>query len=58
LNFARLSTAAIGLAAIETYSCLTLSGFLAVSGSSFIRKQNTVFAGAKVTHFQTRARKL
>ena len=32
VNFARLSTTIIGLIVIETYSCLTLSGFLAVSG--------------------------
>ncbi len=32
MNLARLSIAIMGLDAIETYSCLTLSGFLAVSG--------------------------
>jgi hypothetical protein len=32
LDFAKLFTAAVGLAAIETYRRFTLSGFPAVSG--------------------------
>ena len=57
MSFARLSTAIIVLAAIETYSCLTLSGFLAVSGLLFNQKRNMVFEGAKVHLIFNRTRK-
>jgi len=55
---ARLSIAATGVAATETYMRLTLSGFLAVSGLLFNRKHYSVFEGAKVRLFSFHARKL
>ncbi len=49
--FARLSTVFIVLNAIETYSCLTLSGFLAVSGFYALRKQNIFSRVQKYNYF-------
>jgi hypothetical protein len=49
-------TATNGLAAIETYKCLALSGFLNILGFVSSQKPNMIFEGAKLQFifFQTR----
>ena len=54
---ARLSIAATGVAATETYMRLTLSGFLAVPGFIALKKQNLLFEGAKVRFIFNRPNK-
>jgi len=48
----------LDLAAVETYICLTLSGFLAASGLLFSRKRKSVFEGAKVQTNLSHAKKM
>jgi len=45
---ARQGTEAVGATQVETYRCLTLSGFPTIFGSKTLQKPKVIFEGAKL----------